>query len=162
MSVYVCAGTPERYWGKGDQRKQKGTDLHGHLFETFSFHPLAGAIFYRIILIILSSKHILLTYLAYLIYFVSYQCLKRILLHFKKGTFAPPTPPSERQEGACSPLPPSPACLCVCVYLHGTTFCTYMHKHMYTVFPRKNIAAFFRNPNFIMRHLLEGAALTRN
>ena len=30
---------------------------------------------------------------------------------FKKGTSAPPAPPTERQEGRLLPLPPSPACL---------------------------------------------------
>ena len=101
--------------GQGDNRNKRasnsiGTSL-GHLFGTFLFHPLAGAKFLIIIphsQIVLSFNHILLIYIAYLISVVAYKCSKRIPLHFKKGTFAPP---SERQEGSLllsAPLPGVP------------------------------------------------------
>ena len=37
--------------------------------------------------------------------------IRKQIIAFKKGTFAPPAPPTERQEGRLLPLPPSPACL---------------------------------------------------
>ena len=37
--------------------------------------------------------------------------IRKQIIAFKKGTFAPPAPPTQRQEGRLLPLPPSPACL---------------------------------------------------
>ena len=54
----------------------------------------------------ISSNHILLVYIAYLTSVVSYQCPKKILLHFVKGTFAPPALLNERQEGRLLPSAP--------------------------------------------------------
>ena len=100
--------------GQGGQQEQKGTNLHGQLFgtqDTSLRHLLAVPIFHTSIQIALSSNRILLVYIAHLISFVSYQCLKRVLLHFKKGTFAPPVPQNEMQEGRMLPSVPSPTCL---------------------------------------------------
>ena len=77
-----------------------------HLFKTFSLHPLAGPMFHTAIQIALSFKHILLVYIPHVISFVSYQCLERVLLHFKKGAFTPLAPPNERQEGHLHPSAP--------------------------------------------------------
>ena len=52
-------------------------------------------------------NHILLIYVAYCISIVPYQCLKRILFHFKKGTIAPPAPSNNRHEGRLLPAVPS-------------------------------------------------------
>ena len=76
------------------------------LFETFSFHPLAGPVFHTDIQIILSSNHILLTYIAYFIPFISYQCQKRDSITFQKGHFCSPAPLNERQEGRLLPSAP--------------------------------------------------------
>ena len=62
-------------------------------------------IFHTSIQIALSSNHILLVYIAYLISSLSYQCLK-VLLHFKQGSFAPPALLNERQEGCLLPSAP--------------------------------------------------------
>ena len=72
---------------QGGQQEEEGTEFHKHLFgtqetsATLSFYPLAGPIFHTVIQIALSSNHILLIYIAYLISVVSNQCLKKILLH---------------------------------------------------------------------------------
>ena len=58
----------------------------------------------------------LLVYITYLISIVSYQCLKRIVLHFKTGTFSSPAPPNERL-GVLAPSPPSPVSLFFLDYL---------------------------------------------
>ena len=84
----------------------KGTDLHAYLFETFSFHPLPGPIFHTAIQITFSFTHILFVYIVYLISFVLYKSLKRIILHFKKGVFTPIAPSNERQERRLLPSVP--------------------------------------------------------
>ena len=37
--------------------------------------------------------------------------IRKQIIAFKKGTLAPPAPPTERQEGRLLPPVPSPACL---------------------------------------------------
>jgi len=54
--------------------------------------PLARPIFLTAIQLVPSFRHVLLIHTAYLTSAVSYKCLKRILLHFKKGTFDPQLP----------------------------------------------------------------------
>ena len=69
---------------------------------------LAGPIFLTIIQIAVSADHILLICVAYLISVVLYQCLRRILLHFRKGTFAL-SAPQMKAGGVLAPLcPPLP------------------------------------------------------
>ena len=77
-----------------------------HLFEIFSFHPLAGPIFHRSIQLALSFNHSFLVCIAYLISFVSYQCLIKNSITFQKLSFAPPAPLRERQEGHLLPSAP--------------------------------------------------------
>ena len=74
-------------------------------FETISFHPLAWAIFHTFTQIILSSNHILFTYITYLISFASCQCLKKGFYYIlQKAVLLPPSLPDERQEGLLLPF----------------------------------------------------------
>ena len=65
---------------------------------------------------ILSSNHILLTYIAYLISFVSYQCLKRGSITFLKRALLLPLLPQMKGRKGLAPFcpPPSPAFLHSC------------------------------------------------
>ena len=57
--------------------------------------------------IILSSNQILLTYIAYLISVVSYQCLKRdSITYLKRALLIPLLPHKKGRRCACSPLLP--------------------------------------------------------
>jgi len=67
------------------------TLLDTHLFGKL-VQPLARPIFLTAIQLVPSFRHVLLIHTAYLTSAVSYKCLKRILLHFKKGTFDPQLP----------------------------------------------------------------------
>ena len=113
------------------QLEEKGTEFHKHffwdlthLFDTFSFHPLAGSILQSYtnsslslsLSLSLSSNHILFVYIAYLISFVSYQCLKTDVIAFQKRPFPSTYSPIWKAGGVNSPLPPSPVSL-------GWVFC---------------------------------------
>jgi len=56
--------------------------------------------------IALTSNHILLTYIAYLVSFVSYQYLKRSLVAIKKRYTCSPCFPNERQKWRLLPSAP--------------------------------------------------------
>ena len=68
------------------------------LLRTFFFHPLAWTIFLPIIQVATSFNYVFLIHIAYVIPVASYYCLKRVLLRFKKGNFAPPAPPAPPDE----------------------------------------------------------------
>ena len=59
---------------------------------------------------IVFSNQILLVFSLYDLCCVILTTGKQVIA-FKKGTFAPLAPPTQRQEGRLLPLPPSPACL---------------------------------------------------
>ena len=62
--------------------------------------------------IALSSSHMFLIDIAYVISIVSYQCLRKDSIVFQKGHFCSPCSPNERQEGCLLPSAPfSPECL---------------------------------------------------
>ena len=68
------------------------------------------ALFLTILQIALSLNFILPIHSAYFVSVVSNHCVKRILLHFKKGFSVPLAPRSERHGGRLPPAP-SPASL---------------------------------------------------
>jgi len=76
-----------------------------------------------------SSNDMLLVHVAYLISFVSYQCLKMDSIAFQKGHFCSPLPLYMKGWGTLAPLCPSPlrrAWVVLLIVWHGNYTLTFI------------------------------------